>query len=108
MSNSAPIRIHADFNGLFRELLCLSHKETYLGEDGSAIVVQEGMTITAFDKDVDEDGQPDNLIASGTVERPPEWLSCQGSRWVLRIDENGVRHESDLRQSSSQMSDNAG
>jgi UDP-N-acetyl-D-mannosaminuronic acid transferase (WecB/TagA/CpsF family) len=43
-------------------------------------------------------GKADNLIAAGTVERPPEWLSCKGSRWVLRIDQNGVRHESDLQQ----------
>ena len=47
------------------------------------------MTVTAFDEDVDDDGKPDNLIASGTVERAPNWLSCQGSQWVLlRIDEN--------------------
>jgi len=54
------------------------------------------MSAIAFDEDVDDDGRPDNLIASGTIERPPEWLRCRGSRWVLRLDQNGVRHESDL------------
>jgi hypothetical protein len=44
--------------------------------------------VTAFDEDVDDD------------EGRPDWLSCNGSRWVLRIDHNGVRHESDLRQPS--------
>jgi hypothetical protein len=77
--------------------LCLSHKETCLGPEGQEISLREGMTITAFDQDFDEDDEPDNLIASGTVERPPEWLRCKGSKWVLRIDHNGVRHESDLR-----------
>ena len=101
MSEPGPIRIHADFNGFFEELLCLSHKETCLGADGQDIVVREDMTVTAFDEDVDDDGSPDNLVASGTVERPPEWLHCNGSRWVLRIDRNGVRHESDLRGSAS-------
>ena len=101
MSEPRPIRIHADFNGIFKELLCLSHKETCLGADGQDIVVREGMTVTAFDEDVDDDGNPDNLVASGTVERPPEWLRCNGSRWVLRIDHNGVRHESELRGSTS-------
>jgi hypothetical protein len=74
MSEAGPIRIHADFNGIFKELLCLSHKETCLGADGQDIVVREGMTVTAFDEDVDDGGKPDNLIASGTLERPPEWL----------------------------------
>ena len=101
MSEAGPIRIHADFNGLFKELLCLSHKETCIGADGQDIMVREGMTAIAFDEDVDDDGNPDNLVALGTVERPPEWLRCNGSRWVLRIDHNGVRHESDLRGSTS-------
>lgn len=86
------------FNGLFSQLLCLSHKETCVGENGQDVTVHEGMLATAFDEDVDDDGKPDNLVASGTVERSPAWLHCIGSRWVLRIDRNGVRHESDLRQ----------
>jgi hypothetical protein len=98
VNESRPIRIRADFNGLFSELLCLSHTETCVGENGQDVVVHEGITVTAFDEDVGDDGSPDNLIATGIVERPPEWLRCNGSRWVLRIDQNGVRHESDLRQ----------
>jgi hypothetical protein len=42
MSEPEPIRIHADFNGLFSELLCLSHRETCVGADGQDIVVREG------------------------------------------------------------------
>jgi hypothetical protein len=98
MSDPPSIRVHADFNGLFGELLCLSHKETCIGADGREVIVCEGMMVTAFDEDVDDEGKPDNLIAAGTVEQPPKWLRCNGSRWVLRIDHNGVRHESDLQQ----------
>jgi hypothetical protein len=93
----APIRLRADFNGLFSEVLCLSHRETCEDEAGTTVRLHAGMVVTAFDDDVDENGQPDKLIASGIVEPAPAWLSCRGSRWVLRIDENGVRHESDLR-----------
>lgn len=96
MNDMQQIRIHADFNGLFGEWLCLSHKETCLGAGGEEIAVREGMVATAFEEDVDDDGNPDNLIATGTVERPPNWLRCAGSQWALRIDSNGVRHESDL------------
>ena len=102
MSDSNSIRVQADFNGLFGELLCLSHKETCVGSEGQEVIVREGMRVIAFDEDVDDEGNPDNLIATGTVERPPEWLSCNGSRWVLRIDHNGIRHESDLREPNSQ------
>jgi hypothetical protein len=72
----------------------MAHRATCIGADEQDIVVREGVAASAFDEDVDDNGNPDNLIASGVVERPPYWLRCNGSRWVLRIDRNGVRHES--------------
>ncbi len=56
-----------------------------------------GMKLTAYMEDLDDDGNPDDLVASGVVEPSPETLRCNGSRWVLRIDENGVRHESEIQ-----------
>lgn len=95
MTDSTTPRVRADFNGLFGELLCLSHKDTSEDSDGNPVTLQAGMILTAFDEDVDEHGNRDDLIASGTVERSPKWLQCNGSRWALKIDGNGVRHESD-------------
>ena len=89
------IKLRADFNGLFGDLLCLSHGNTCQDEKGKDIELQAGMEVVAFDEDSNEHGEPDNLIARGTVERSPEWLQCRGSRWALRIDKHGVRHESD-------------
>jgi hypothetical protein len=97
MSESKSIRVRADFNGLFGDILCLSHKETSSDAEGKEVILYEGMRVTAFDEDGDEQGNRDDLLASGTVERSPEPLRCRGSRWILRIDQNGVRHESDLR-----------
>jgi hypothetical protein len=77
MSESKVLHVRADFNGLFGDILCLSHKGTC--------------------EDADERGNRDDLLASGTVERSPEPLRCRGSRWILRIDKNGVMHESELR-----------
>jgi len=90
------LMLHADFNGLFMSasVLCLSHAETCLDRDGNEVAVEEGMQATAFDEDLDDQGRRDDLIASGTVERAPDWLSKHGSCWVLRMDERGVRHES--------------
>src|SRR5260370_9403957 len=92
-------RVRADFNGLFGELLCLSHKHTCEDADGNFVTLEAGMVLTAFDEDADEHGGRDDLIASGTVEPSPRSLRCLGSRWILRIDGNGVRHESDLQSS---------
>lgn len=90
------MRIRADFNGLFGDLLCLSHGEPCIDENGNLVTLHVGMVLTAFDEDADEQGNRDDLIASGIVEIAPTWLQCRGSKWVLRIDQNGVRHESEI------------
>jgi hypothetical protein len=92
-------KVRADFNGLFGDILCLSHEDTCPDENGAAVTLREGMVLTAYDEDADEHGNRDDLIAHGVVESAPEWLQHHGSKWVLRIDENGVMNESDLRKS---------
>jgi hypothetical protein len=88
-------RLQADFNGLFGDLLCLSHGDTCRDESGAEVLLHAGMQVTVFEEDLDDNGARDDLIASGVVEPSPEWLECKGSRWVLQIDEHGVRHVSD-------------
>jgi hypothetical protein len=90
------MRLRADFNGLFGDILCLSHSDTCLDETGAQVTLRAGMIVTAFDEDVEE-GKPDDLIASGTVEPSPDWLACNGSKWCLKIDTDGVRHQSDVK-----------
>jgi hypothetical protein len=92
-----PSRLRADFNGLFGDILYLSHEDTCPDQHGVRVALRAGMLVTAYDEDSDEQGERDDLVATGTVEPAPDWLTCRGSKWVLRIDENGVRHESDLR-----------
>jgi hypothetical protein len=54
------------------------------------------MEVTAYDEDAGDDGARDDLFATGVVEKSPAWLRCSGSKWVLRIDSHGVRHESEV------------
>jgi hypothetical protein len=90
-------RVRADFNGLFGEILCISHEDTCEDSAGNSVTLRAGMLLTVFDEDVDENGNRDDLIATGTVEPSPHWLQCKGSRWALKIDQSGVRHESDVQ-----------
>ena len=50
-SSSDLIKLRADFNGLFGEVLCLSHRETCTDENGNPVVVREGMCVLAYDED---------------------------------------------------------
>lgn len=81
---------------MFGELLCLSHEDTRLDEGGHQVPLTAGMNVTVFEEDLDDEGQRDDLVARGVVERSPDWLACKGSRWVLRIDSDGIRHMSEL------------
>jgi hypothetical protein len=89
-SDPMPLRLLGDFNGLFGDVLCLSHDETCLTPEGERVAVSEGMLATALEPDIDE-GKPAELYATGLIERAPDWLACRGSRWVLKIDEHGIR-----------------
>lgn len=81
---------------LFGELLCISHGESSSDDKGRPVTIRAGMKLTAFDGDPNDEGHRDSLIASGIVVPAPDWLRCTGSRWVPKIDENRVKHESDL------------
>lgn len=91
------LRVSADFNGLFGDILCLSHEDTCMDESGNLVRLHEGLNVIAFDEDLDEFGNRDDLIACGYVQAAPDWLRCIGSKWILRIDDNGVHHESEMR-----------
>lgn len=89
-------KMWADFNGLFGDLLCLSHSDTGEDDAGNTVHLRAGMIVVAFDEDYDTDGNRDDILARGVVEPSPDWLACNGSRWALRIDADGIRHTSDL------------
>jgi hypothetical protein len=91
------MRVWADFNGVFGDILCLSHRDTCTTDHGDLIHLSPGMILTAYMEDSDENGNRNDLVASGVVERSPAWLACNDSKWVLRIDEKGIKHESDMR-----------
>jgi len=90
------IRLQGDFNGLFGDILCLSHSDTCKDENGNEILLYAGMRVTAFEEDYEGDKR-DDLIAIGTVEPSPDWLCRRGSKWCVKIDPDSPRHQSDLK-----------
>jgi hypothetical protein len=92
-----PDWIYADFNGLLgRDLLCISHGDTARNYAGELVQLSPGMKITRYDEDADEQNFPDAILATGVVEPTPPSARCRGSKWSLRIDADGIRHESEL------------
>ena len=87
--------VPADFNGIFGDHLCLSHGDTVQVVAGGEMALRAGLILTAAEPDPNVDGQPDWLVATGVVEPSPDWLQCNGSRWVLRFDADGVYHLSE-------------
>jgi hypothetical protein len=61
------------------------------------VKLSEGMVVTAFDLDADDQGRPDRILVTGVVERSPEYAKCRGSVWCLRVDIAGVQWESELK-----------
>jgi hypothetical protein len=90
-----PPRVLADFNGLFGDLLCLSHTDSATTDDGGSLLLREGLDAIAYEPDGD-DGTPAFLVARGSVTASPPELMHRGPRWCLKIDERGVRHVSTL------------
>ncbi len=86
------VRLRGDFNGLFGDLLCISHSDTATDDAGVTVALSEAMEVLAFEEDVDDDGSPAFLVARGLTVRSPDSLQHGGSRWCLRIDRAGVRH----------------
>ncbi len=89
-------KIQIDFNAMIDcDLVLLSKTDFKKDAIGNTIELKEGMKICVYMDDEDEFGKPDNLIAYGTVEENNSgaFKTC---KWNIRIDKNGIRHESEL------------
>jgi hypothetical protein len=90
-------RFYVDFNEMVTDnVVLLSQTDTKRDASGAMIELREGLNVDVYSDDLDEHGNPDALIVSGTVERNDraDWLSR--AKWCCRIDSDGIRHQSDL------------
>ena len=90
------LKFYIDFNEMIDcDVVLLSKTDFKKDVDEKTIELKEGMNITVIMEDLDEFGKRDNLIAQGTVEENNS-DAFQTCKWNIRIDKNGIRHESEL------------
>jgi hypothetical protein len=102
MSSDKPLpRLHVDFNEMVApDLVLLSRHDARVDANGEMIHLYEGLAISIFSDDLNDQGQPDNLVAVGVVEinRDDGW--SKHVKWCCRIGPGGIRHESDFETNS--------
>ncbi len=84
--------VYADFQNLDDEnrprLTCAGTRQDL---ERQGIELREGLRLTLYTDDANDEGKPDKLLADGIVQYN------QGEKcWVAAIEWNAIRHESDL------------
>jgi hypothetical protein len=90
-------QFYVDFNELIeKDLVALLASDEKLSTSGEKILLQDGLAIDIYSDDLNDEGKPDNLIASGIVERNFLLGWAKEIKWCCRIDAQGIRHESEI------------
>jgi hypothetical protein len=91
-------RIAVDFNEMpAKDEVLLSKEDSKADSSGNTVVLTEGMAVAVYCEDFDVEGRQDNLIAEGLAQRNHHAGWAAAAKWLLKIDEKGVRRESDER-----------
>lgn len=93
---------HVDFNEMIDERTVLLSKND-MKRDISHVWVSlyEGMLVRVVMEDVDENGEPDDLVAEGVVMKNnfSDWSAHV--KWCCRINDFGIRYRSEIQGSSA-------
>src|SRR5712691_8026363 len=87
----ATPRVYADFQNLDDDnRLRLTCAGTRLDLERQKIELRQGMALTLYADDANDDGQPDELVAEGIVD-----YNDAEKCWVAAIDWQAIRHASE-------------
>jgi hypothetical protein len=78
------------------DLVLLSRTDSAISSDGRTVNLREGLEVSVYTDDVDDDGRPDNLVANGVVELNRSGSWAKEVKWCCRIDKYGIRHQSSI------------
>jgi hypothetical protein len=85
-----------DFNNIIEpDLVIISDTEERRDSTGLLVKLRKGMPVRVWDEDLGNDGQRDDLIAYGVVERNEKWGLNGQPLWCCRVDPASYRHQSD-------------
>lgn len=88
---------YVDFNEMVEgDLVLLSVGDSKVDASGATILLREGMQVCMYMDDLDEKGNIDNLVATGFVEKNLQAGWSSHVKWCCRINENGIRSESEI------------
>jgi hypothetical protein len=92
-------QIYADFQNLddFNRLR-LTCAGTLEDVANQGIKLKEGLSLTFYTDDVDDHGQPDELLAEGTIH-----YNADEQCWVASIDWSAIRHASKEQSPDSRL-----
>ena len=88
---------HVDFNELVRpDLVLLSKVDQRNDSNGNPVTLVEGMRVRVWEIDIGDDGQRDDLVATGVAVRNQECGWSKHVKWCCLIDAPGIRHQSGI------------
>ncbi len=87
-----------DFNEMVdSDTVLLSSDDKKIDFEGNEILLEEGQKVFVYMPDIDEQGNFDTLAAQGTVVKNSyDVVWTQKAKWVCKIDNNGIRHKSEI------------
>lgn len=88
----------ADFNEMIDpSTIMFSMHDQRSDINGVLVTIFDGMRVLLVEEDFDSSGAQDNLIARGIVVVNVNADFSSHVKWSCKIDKNGIRHESDIR-----------
>lgn len=88
---------YVDFNEMIdANTVLLSVEGSKVDAHGRTVQLQEGMPVSVYMDDVDENGNVDDLVANGVVEKNTQSGWSTHVKWCCRIDDNGIRPQSEI------------
>jgi len=92
------LHFYVDFNEMIdANTVLLSAGDCKIDSRGVTVQLQEGMLVTVYMDDLNENGSADNLVANGVVTKNTD-AACWAAhvKWCCRIDGDGIRPQSEV------------
>jgi lysophospholipase L1-like esterase len=91
---------YVDFNEMVdANTVLLSAGDSKVDARGVTVQLREGMLVSVYMDDLDENGNVDNLVANGVVTKNTEAGWAAHVKWCCRIDSDGIRPQSGITRS---------